>query len=83
MTQYYSKQIDLPQNILVVGGIFSAIAGIHELYQIQSKQKNTHILLRVGAHMTAGFIYGMSLTYFWQLPTFFSVYNVAKGFYGR
>jgi len=83
MNHYYSKEIFLPQNILVVGGIFSAIAGVCELYKIQSKQIDTRVLLRVSAHMTGGFIYGMSLSYFWQIPAFFSVYNIAKGFYGN
>ena len=83
MNHYYPKEIFLPQNILIVGGIFSAITGIHELCQIQSKQATTNVLLRVSAHMTGGFIYGMALTYFWQIPAFFSAYNVAKGFYGK
>ena len=84
MNHYYPNQLVLSRNILVVGGIFSVIAGFHELYQSTKNQHhNVHVLLRVSAHMTAGFIYGISLTYFWQIPTAFSMYNAAKGFYGK
>uniref|UniRef100_A0A6C0B7B3 Uncharacterized protein n=1 Tax=viral metagenome TaxID=1070528 RepID=A0A6C0B7B3_9ZZZZ len=75
--------IVLSQNIFIVGGLFSAFSGVYELYHTTLEQSNINILMRVGAHMTGGFIYGMSLTYFWQLPTALSLYKLGEGFYGR
>jgi hypothetical protein len=82
MKYYFPEQI-ITNNSLVVGGIFSAFAGVYELYQTTKTQHNIHALMRVSAHMTAGFIYGISLTYFWQIPAALSVYKVGEGFYGK
>jgi hypothetical protein len=72
-----------PQNVLVVGGLFSAFAGVYELYHTTKTQNTINVLMRVSGHMTAGFIYGISLTYFWQIPAALSVYKLGEGFYWR
>jgi hypothetical protein len=82
MKYYFPEQI-ITNNSLVVGGIFSAFAGVYELYQTTKAHHNIYVLMRVSAHMTAGFIYGISLTYFWQIPTALSVYKLGEGFYGK
>jgi hypothetical protein len=80
---YIIPNIVWSQNAFIIGGLFSAFSGVYELYQTNPKQNNINILMRVGAHMTGGFIYGMTLTYFWQLPTILSIYKLSEGFYGR
>jgi hypothetical protein len=83
MKYYFPEQINITPNVLIVGGLFSAFAGFYELYQTTKGHHNIHVLIRVGAHMTAGFIYGISLSYFWQIPAAISIYKVGEGFYGR
>ena len=82
MKYYFPEQI-ITHNSLVIGGIFSAFAGVYVLYQTTKTQHTIDVLMRVSAHMTAGFIYGISLTYFWQIPTALSVYKLGEGFYGK
>jgi hypothetical protein len=82
MKYYFPEQI-ITKNYLVIGGIFSAFAGVYELYQTTKTQHTIDVLMRVSAHMTAGFIYGIYLTYFWQIPAALSVYKLGEGFYGK
>jgi hypothetical protein len=82
MKYYFPERINITPNVLIVGGLFSVFSGVYELYQTTKAQQTINVLMRVSAHMTAGFIYGMSLSYFWQIPVGLSVYKLGEGFYG-
>jgi hypothetical protein len=66
------------QNWVINGGLFSVFAGIYELYHIQKYKSKIEIWFRVGAHMTIGFIYGASITYYWKLPMMITMYTPLK-----
>jgi hypothetical protein len=80
-------------SFIINGGIFGAVAGIYKLYKSRHLRNTTEFYLCIGVHMTAGFIYGSTLTYLWQvpallqphtlwqLPALFSVYKIGEGLY--
>jgi len=80
-------------SFIINGGIFGAVAGIYELYKSRHLRNTTEFYLCIGVHMTAGFIYGSTLTYLWQvpallqphtlwqLPALFSIYKIGEGLY--
>jgi len=70
-----------PQNWVINGGLFSVFSGLHELYHGQKNKNIFEIWCRVAAHMTIGFIYGASFTYYWKLPALITMYKMGEGFY--
>jgi hypothetical protein len=69
------------QKLIVNGGLFSVFFGLHELYHVQKNKNVFEIWFRIGAHMTIGFIYGASFTYYWKLPALITMYKMGEGFY--
>ena len=68
-------------SFIINGGILGTVAGIYELYKSRHLRNTTEFYLCIGVHMTAGFIYGSTLTYLWQVPALFSVYKIGEGLY--
>ena len=68
-------------SLIINGGLFGAVAGIYEFYKNRRLRNTTEYYLCIGVHMTAGFIYGSTLTYLWQVPALFSIYKIGKGLY--